>query len=681
MGGKYEYHKRKSGTRKLVAASIFVFGFLLSTASFISNAFRDSDVTIRPTIWVSTSTPKSSDWTTHFDHGRTLLSSSNVTNDTDSSSHGGGHLSLFNLADGPGCNTSVGVNDSTFSRLGQPAIALWLVVTLYMFVGLALVSDDYFVPSLERISEALKLSEDVAGATFMAAGSSAPELFTSLVGSLMTTDSNPGPGTIVGSAVFNLTIIIGLTIVLTKQTLKLFWWPLIRDSAYYSLAIVEFILFFSVITPCRVDWWESLIMIFSYAGYIVLMKFNRNIVGAIARREIMKDPELANALHEQQERKRLKEDLHRVSLKAVSTPVAHAPNSVVPVTDEEDSTSSDEKVKKIGSNGHQLDASGVPSPRRMFESRSSSTSSLILQPKAKEKLKLSLDFLEKFSAMNPRLRAAYKKGVIHENKMADAPPKPVVATPTSARLKKAVKLVIASNNVKNIFKTMNLPRQDPADEVNIEKEVEKARKKRSCMGWFLYVLFFPFHGLFMITIPDCQAPKWRKYYFLSFFMCMIWIMVLSFIMVDGANKLGICIGIDETVMGLTLLAAGTSVPDAISSILVARDGKGDMAVSNAIGSNVFDILLGLGFPWLLYSLVHVTTTPYISVSAEGMLEYASFLFGTLLLFIFILMCTKFRMMKFVGVILMLLYGGFIAFSLVTGIDTLNIVLTQVQCMV
>lgn len=59
-----------------------------------------------------------------------------------------------------------------------------------MFLALAIVCDDYFVPALEEISEALELSPDVAGATFMAAGGSAPELFTSLVGAF--TDSNVG---------------------------------------------------------------------------------------------------------------------------------------------------------------------------------------------------------------------------------------------------------------------------------------------------------------------------------------------------------------------------------------------------------------------------------------------------------------------------------------------------------
>ena len=55
-----------------------------------------------------------------------------------------------------------------------------------MFAGIAIVCDDYFVPALELIVEKLGLSDDVAGATFMAAGSSAPELFTSVIGKLFT---------------------------------------------------------------------------------------------------------------------------------------------------------------------------------------------------------------------------------------------------------------------------------------------------------------------------------------------------------------------------------------------------------------------------------------------------------------------------------------------------------------
>ncbi|KAL7988663.1 hypothetical protein Chor_007582, partial [Crotalus horridus] len=48
----------------------------------------------------------------------------------------------------------------------------------------------------------------------------------------------------------------------------------------------------------------------------------------------------------------------------------------------------------------------------------------------------------------------------------------------------------------------------------------------------------------------------------------------------------------EEIMGLTILAAGTSIPDLITSVIVARKGLGDMAVSSSVGSNIFDITVG-----------------------------------------------------------------------------------------
>ena len=46
------------------------------------------------------------------------------------------------------------------------------------------------------------------------------------------------------------------------------------------------------------------------------------------------------------------------------------------------------------------------------------------------------------------------------------------------------------------------------------------------------------------------------------------------------------------IMGLTFLAAGTSIPDLITSVIVARKGFGDMAVSSSVGSNIFDVTAG-----------------------------------------------------------------------------------------
>ena len=49
-------------------------------------------------------------------------------------------------------------------------------------------------------------------------------------------------------------------------------------------------------------------------------------------------------------------------------------------------------------------------------------------------------------------------------------------------------------------------------------------------------------------------------------------------------------------MGLTILAAGTSVPDLLTSVAVTKNGEGDMAVSSSIGSNIFDVTMGLPLP-------------------------------------------------------------------------------------
>lgn len=74
------------------------------------------------------------------------------------------------------------------------------------------------------------------------------------------------------------------------------------------------------------------------------------------------------------------------------------------------------------------------------------------------------------------------------------------------------------------------------------------------------------------------------------------------------------------IIGLTVLAAGTSLPDTLSSVVVARKGLGDMAVANAIGSNVFNVLFGLGMPWTVF-IIFSAGKP-IQIDTSGLLENA-----------------------------------------------------------
>merc|ERR1711957_813623 len=96
------------------------------------------------------------------------------------------------------------------------------------------------------------------------------------------------------------------------------------------------------------------------------------------------------------------------------------------------------------------------------------------------------------------------------------------------------------------------------------------------------------------------TPKPTERCFLgTFVVSLLWIAGFSFFLVYCVEVLGEVLRIHVIIMGFTLLAAGPSIPDAVSSVAVARAGEGDMAVSSSIGSNIFDILVGLPIPWMI----------------------------------------------------------------------------------
>lgn len=159
----------------------------------------------------------------------------------------------------------------------QGWVLLHVLGMVYMFVALAIVCDEFFVPGLEVITNKLEISDDVAGATFMAAGGSAPELFTSLIG-VFISHSNVGIGTIVGSAVFNILFVIGMCAISSREMLHLTWWPLFRDVTFYILDLIMLIVFF---LDNVILWWESVLLVLAYVSYVSFMKFNSQLEQAL----------------------------------------------------------------------------------------------------------------------------------------------------------------------------------------------------------------------------------------------------------------------------------------------------------------------------------------------------------------------------------------------------------------
>lgn len=128
-------------------------------------------------------------------------------------------------------------------------------------------------------------------------------------------------------------------------------------------------------------------------------------------------------------------------------------------------------------------------------------------------------------------------------------------------------------------------------------------------------------------------------------------------MVWWATTIGDVFGIPPAVMGLTFLAAGTSVPDLLTSVIVAQQGEGDMAVSSSIGSNIFDVLVGLPLPWLLYNAWYGVP---VHVSAHSLFGSILILFLMLGAVIGTVAWFEWRMTKELGFCMFGLYAIFVA---------------------
>jgi len=166
-------------------------------------------------------------------------------------------------------------------------LAFYLIGILYMFLAVAIVCDEFFVPALEEMSSErhLNLSTDVAGATLMAAGGSAPEFFSNMFGTF--TNSAIGFGTIVGSAVFNVLFVIAMCAIFSKEQLNLTWWPLFRDSAYYAMGLSVLATFVGGTTDGKIVLWEAIVLFVLYIGYIILMYFNKALYKRLTGKELV----------------------------------------------------------------------------------------------------------------------------------------------------------------------------------------------------------------------------------------------------------------------------------------------------------------------------------------------------------------------------------------------------------
>jgi len=176
----------------------------------------------------------------------------------------------------------------------------------------------------------------------------------------------------------------------------------------------------------------------------------------------------------------------------------------------------------------------------------------------------------------------------------------------------------------------------------------------------LRILCYPNFILFTFTIPDVRAKSFFSIEnkvtlaIIGLTMTIAYLAVISIAVVGAADKVGCLSGLTSEGVGLSIGSIGAALPNLFASVAVAKQGLGNMAISNAFGSCVFDVLIALGIPWVLQTTVVAPGVPYVFMAEKLNL-------GVLMLccvvMVFVLLMVKFRLRlnKVVGAILLIGY--------------------------
>mmetsp|Transcript_15418 Transcript_15418/g.23638 ORF Transcript_15418/g.23638 Transcript_15418/m.23638 type:complete len:706 (-) Transcript_15418:346-2463(-) len=672
--GTYRHRYKVRALCQSIAIVLLVIGYtgyrsFVPEATAGLNAADDSNAP-KPS-WISSSSSFATSLylNSHHENTSTATTHSDYTTTTSSKSSHSNNKSVIHRFLTQGCGKKA---DPAWTSLW------WILLLIYMFLALSIICDEFFVPALEEMSSEkhLNLSMDVAGATLMAAGGSAPELATNFVATFQ--QSELGVGTIVGSAVFNVLFVIAMCSLLAKSTLTLTWWPLFRDSSFYAITLIFLAIFLSVSGSGDIVIWESICLFLLYLVYCTFMYFNQNLYKALTGKELEYPEEPPESDDENDDDKKDGEELNSNTEEKppadeavdAEEPMRNSNNSNHVVVDHRTSnkmlvnrwqnTFRAGILKLLRDPDSWLDTAGVGIVAKMtgdvnqvFKEVDVNGDGTIdreelallfeklechLSPHELDEVFAKLDAdgnnkicAEEFSAwyvcseerILSQVRSIFdsfdanNSGTIerHELKQLLGKLEPRV---TDEDVEDAILQMYQSGSRDEItfeefsewYKHSLLYQRKKLDieedSEGVHQNLYPPKKGSGILAWLKYIVVLPLVFILTFTIPDVQRPGREKWCYVAFILSICWIGFFSWVMVECANILGATAGIPDVIMGLTFIAAGTSIPDLLSSVIVARRGYGDMAVSSSIGSNIFDITVGLPLPWFIYQIYDLT---------------------------------------------------------------------------
>jgi cation:H+ antiporter len=147
-----------------------------------------------------------------------------------------------------------------------------------------------------------------------------------------------------------------------------------------------------------------------------------------------------------------------------------------------------------------------------------------------------------------------------------------------------------------------------------------------------------------VEIKSMSLPKSSAYILIGILGLVL---ASKYLVVNSAINIATAFGLSETLIGLTLVAVGTSLPELAASVTAAYKKNSDIAVGNVVGSNIFNLFLILG------STLFITP---IAITGQNIFDIIFLLFTTVILFILVFVLVKYKLNKTEGLILLGLYA-------------------------
>ncbi|XP_028400494.1 mitochondrial sodium/calcium exchanger protein-like [Dendronephthya gigantea] len=516
----------------------------------------------------------------------------------------------------------------TLSRTEALAFVLMILWLIFLFIFVGITADDYFCPALTVISNALNLSPNVAGVTFLAYGNGAPDIFSAVAAFVNSNGTGDlALSALIGAGMFVTTIVVG--VVSLSVTYDLNQRPYLRDVVFYLGALAWTLI---IVYRKKIDFPQAIGFIVLYIVYVLVVIIGRVIYQRYKRRM-------------RAQRRTIQEDFE---------------------------SSYQNGAVCQGSSGRSEEDFEKSIPVITDTSRSSSWR---FNPQRSDP-----DITTPLLANTPGLTSGQDKGFLKE--LLSFSNSDFIDSGLLRKMYTIIKIPI------NLCLNLTIP----VVELSAEKHNwNKWLQILQCLFMPLFCVFatkggfimlggkFPLAALMAIvgvilavtvaiTSSKDRPPTYHKLFsFMGFIASVIWIYSTANEIVNLLRMFGVVFKLSNGILGVTLLAWGNSIADFIANLAVAKQGYPQMAIAACFGGPLLNLLLGVGLSCTI-ATSRSNGTLKLNTGNQDFISTA-FLAASLASSAIIVPLVGFRIPKIYGVYLILLYIAFLVVTILneTGV--------------